>query len=263
MIAFVSNRVAYEGNKESSPANNRDFNVYVMDADGSNVRSLAPDVFLGSYGYTEHFTGYPPYAVSPSPAPPVWSSSGELAFLDSRSRTLYTVHPDKPGKVTAVGQSTTIPAWSPDGEWIAWVHSEPDAEFYGLPTDGTIYVARADGTEKRRVFQMTTPMAAYPAVYVPEFLNLSWAPDGQSFRLVYAPHQINEFGLYQISLDGSDSQLIAEISYQWRIVIAWSPDGSRVAVYNLYGSSGTGREDALYTIASDGSDKRVLVGNSR
>ena len=95
MIAFVSNRVAYEGTKERAPANSGDFNYFVMDADGSNVRSLAPDIFLN------------PNRDNPTPGvftvnQPLWSRSGWLVFRDWRSESLYTVHLDKPGVVVTV-----------------------------------------------------------------------------------------------------------------------------------------------------------------
>ena len=45
-IAFVSNRIVHDGSSMTSQKRRDNFNVYVMDADGSNVRSLAPGVFL-------------------------------------------------------------------------------------------------------------------------------------------------------------------------------------------------------------------------
>lgn len=244
-IAFVSNRsvasteVAYVTRRSS-------FNVYVMDANGSNVRSPAPDLFIT----TGLWAAGSPYSITPPP-PPVWSPIGELAFRDNNS--LYTVHPDKQG-VATVGQVSADPAWSPDGEWIAWAHSDSSSIRHNVFFGATIYVARSDGSETRRVYQMSST-----AAYEPTTLDLSWAPDGQSLRFVFAPRHL-VYGLYQISLDEPDPQLITEVVRLSTVV--WSPDGSSVLVSNLndynYPLAGQ-EEEMLYTVTADGSDKRVLV----
>ena len=97
------------------------------------------------------------------------------------------------------------------------------------------------------------------AIHNPAALSLSWTPDGQSLRFVFAPSEFR-YGLYQLSLGASNPQLIAEVSIRARIV--WSPDGSRALVSNLtisYSSPYADGREMLYTIAEDGSDKRVLV----
>ena len=245
-IAFVSNRVVYDGSSLSSQKSRDNFNVYVMDADGSNVRSLAPGVFLR----TNRYLAGNPYEVTP-PELPVWSSNGQLAFGSGTS--LYTGHPEKSGAVS-LGLASAEPAWSPDGEWVAWAYHEPDSTRDVVSYHGaTIYVARIDGSETRKVVQMSST-----ARYEPHVLSLSWTPDGQSLRFVFAPNYVSP-GLYQISLGGGNPQLIAEVPDGARIV--WSPDGSRVLVSNIAKSRPLydEGEELLYTIAADGSDKRVLV----
>ena len=241
-IAFISNRIAFNDSSEIHLDERDAFNVYVMDADGSNVRSIAPDVFLESNRYIPSSA----FVITP-PAPPVWSPNGWLAFRHWRSHSLYTVHPEKPGVVT-VGQTISDPAWSPDGEWIAWMDSGPT---------GSIFVARSDGTEKRSEFLLGS-VTGY-AGHSPDALNLSWTPDGKSLRFVFASSDFR-YRLYQISFGESNPQLIAEVPHRSRIV--WSPDGSRALVSNLttsYSPSYDYGEELLYTIAADGSDKRVLV----
>ena len=81
------------------------------------------------------------------PESPVWSSQRlQLAFRDWTS--LYTIHPEKTGAVS-LGPTHADPAWSPDGEWIAWAHSEPGSIHNGFYYGATIYVARIDGSETR------------------------------------------------------------------------------------------------------------------
>ena len=246
-IAFVSNRIAFDDSSGISRYDRGAFNIYVMDADGSNVRSPAPDIFLSAGGYLD---GYG-YNVA-SPYPPVWSSSGWLAFRDWRSQSLYTVYPDKPRVVVTFGQSMADPAWSPDGEWIAWVDSGG--------TD-SLFVARADGTEKRSLFRVDA-LAGYVGLNRSDALSLSWTPDGEGLRFIFAAREgtAYRYGLYQVGLDGSNPTLIAEVPRGAAVV--WSPDGSRALVSNRTTYSSTGGGELFYTIAADGSDKRVLVRHS-
>ena len=133
-IAFISNRVSYDSRED----NLRDwaYNLYIMDADGSNVQIVAPGLFL-------------------SLDQPKWSPDGNwLAFRDRRS--LYTFNPGVPYPVS-LGLTNADPAWSPDGEWLAFVHVGPDFD------EGTraIYIARPNGSEPRKVFPIRPPGQVY------------------------------------------------------------------------------------------------------
>ena len=222
-----------------------------MDADGWNVRSLAPDIFLRVRSL---FSTVYHYAVSP-PESLVWSPNGWLAFRDWSSHSLYTVHPEKPGVVT-VGQTISDPAWSPDGEWIAWAHSEPGSSHDNISFGATIYVARIDGSEARPVFQIGST-----AIHNPAALSLSWTPDGQSLRFVFAPSEFR-YRLYQLSLGASNPQLIAEVP-PWCndfLVPRWQQGtGFQLRLYRQDYENYDDGEELLYTIAADGYDKRVLV----
>ena len=251
-IAFASNRIAFDESSGIGRYDKGAFNVYVMDADGSNVRSIAPDVFLRSNRYLPF---HDDYKVTP-PAPPVWSSNGWLAFRTSGD-FLYTLHAEKPG-VVSLGRTVAEPAFSPDGEWIAWSQIDRDAEpsdhyYYGK----AIYVARPDGSEARRVFETDSDLSIL--AHIPGVRDLSWATDGQSLRFVSGPpRRVSGIaGLYQIGLDAPSTRLISEIP--GKSMVVWSPDGSRALVANLIDHRYDEGEELLYTIAADGSDKRVLV----
>ncbi len=241
-IAFVSNRAGLASREDTlSPA--WAFNVYAMDADGSNVRSVAPGIFLS----------YP--GAGRSLHRPVWSPDGAwLAFRGWRS--LYTVHTEFFVPVN-LGFTNTDPAWSPDGEWIAFVHLEPDLE-----QPGTIYVARPNGSKAREVFRFDSQDVVYP-----DALNLSWSPDGLSLRFSFRPGDSDRdkiYGLYQVGIDGSDLQKVSDVPSRAKIV--WSPDGSKVAISHIGVSKYPKYEHGevlLYTMASDGSDRRILVRQGR
>ena len=225
-IAFVSNR------------GDLYFRVYIMDADGSNVVEAAPD------GATR-------------PERPLWSPDGlHLAFRHDQH--LYMV-PIVGGGAQGVGSPTTLdgltwtdPAWSPDGEWLAFT----DHESFGEAIEyETIYMVRPgfdagpDGTALKKVIRLARVDGG--SMHLD---NLSWSPDGTARRFTAALGD-NPYALHQVLTEGSGLTEIAKV--KWKSRIAWSPDGSRVAVVG--GRTGSSRDGLVYTMAPDGSDKRTVV----
>jgi TolB protein len=133
-------RIAFHSNRDAEPSGTPPFRgseIYVMDADGSNVRRLT---------------------------------------------------------VTAAGRTTQNPAWSRDGQRLAF-GSTRDSE--SLSSDWEIYVMDADGTAIRRVTNDRKP-DGHPR----------WSPDGR--HLVFHSNQdltartAIEVELYVIDADGSN-----------------------------------------------------------
>ena len=231
-IAFISDRAVYDSREDT--LRGLGYNLYVMDADGSNVQSLAPGISL-------------PYTGRSTPYQPKWSSDG--AWVAFRGPALlYTV--DTKRFVTArFGLTNADPAWSPDGEWLAFVHVGPNFE-----EPGAIYIARPNRSEARKVFQFGPQDG-----YIRNALNLSWSPDGLSLRFTYAPAN-RGYSLSEIGVDGSGLQWVSYVPRGPKVV--WSPDGSRAAISSI-DPPGDQQYDPgdilLYTMAADGSDKRALV----
>lgn len=98
----------------------------------------------------------------------------------------------------------TYPAWSPDGRQIAFI-SDRD----GAPA---IYVANADGTNPRRLFNDNSVQA-----------NPAWSPDGR--HIAYASGCRGDTSLSIVRADGSASARVAWTD-SLPAAIAWSPDGS-------------------------------------
>jgi TolB protein len=163
-IAFV------RGQSVASTVPSRFGGLFVMRADGSDVRRLTPD---------------PPGGADTSPA---WSPDGrEIAFtrgmnLSSFPRVnmdIYVV--DRAGRTPRRLTHTartfeTTPAWSPDGSRIAFARSTTQTEFDGR---AAIYVMNRDGTGERLVLAHQY-FAGTPHC-------LTWSPGGRTIAFETSP----------------------------------------------------------------------------
>ena len=188
---------------------------------------------------------------------PVWSPDGtEIAFVGHSSMfftahdsELYTMYADG-SRVQRVfrklfsGVSYYPPAWSPDGEHLAFAIGDAKSFDGNVEDEGIeklpsgIYVMRADGTDLR---QIADGLIGAPA----------WSPDGSEILFV-------SDGVYVAGPDGSG---LRELGPGARTVAphlaVWSPDGSRIAVLG-----DTGLDDGqlvLLTMDRDGTDQHILV----
>ena len=177
----------------------------------------------------------PLYAVGDhASGPPALSPDGMLvAFTTARyghadlSNTLYVVGSDG-SALTKLDVGASFPAWSPEGDRIAYAKREPRDGTDQIAAAAGIYTVRPDGADRQEII-------SFSGQHVPWSDSLSWSPDGS--RLF--------FGKYLIATDESWMR-----SLPFWGISSWSPDGSRIA---LQGASG------LYTVAVDGSDGRALV----
>ena len=213
--------------------------LQVMKADGSDIRSLAPSVLAHRRS-------------------PAWSPDGRnIAFTGFEweknecggdsviTVALLVVGADggEPRKIGDILQDTT-PAWSPDGRLVAFSRlSKGDCRLAELHV-----VSAYD--------QGSSTILRYP--YSNLLRNISgplggtsWSPDGSEILM----------GTFIVKADGSAIRRTATpVGFT-----SWSRDGSRIAVhvadYGSISSMGSGFVDmpVLYTMASDGSDTRILV----
>ena len=126
------------------------------------------------------------------------------------------------------------PSWSPDGQWIAYSCTKDDNQ--------EIYVAKADGSEKKR---LTTDPAidAHPA----------WSPDGK--KIAFATSRWGDLELAVMNADGSELVRLTK-SAGMDDYPNWSPDGKRLA----FTSNRDGNLE-IYTIDPDGQDPRNETQN--
>lgn len=169
--------------------------------------------------------------------------AGLIAF--SREGSIYTVRPDgtqphllaqrRPPRRSG-NLSFREPAWSPDGEHLAYVRT--DGEDPGLET---LVIARWDGSDARRFFPGEGTI-----------FEIGWAPDGE--RLVFQRTLAEPSGLwlYTARKDGTELRLLPSPSSNAPILQcpSWSPGGDHLAFVNQY--------QAVWNARSDGNDARPL-----
>ena len=180
-----------------------------------------------------------------------WSPDGRrIAFVSTRSGALEVHVMNADGtdavQVTHARAFVRDVSWSPDGTQI--VFSSGAAGLTGplgviqWPMD--IYVARADGTEARRL----TRSGGFNA-------EPKWSPDGG--RIAYCSDVGGPYEVWVMGSDGSGQRPLTRIGQN--CAPSWSPDGSLIAFHSDrdYGGDGT-----IYVMSADGGGERRLVDDS-
>ena len=133
----------------------------------------------------------------------------------------------------------SAPAFSPDGTQIAFLR-DVGAGTGHLPVD--IYVAKADGTDRRRI--TSRPIA--------DLVWASWSPDSRSLAVIRSDASVNQLDLLDTSGNGRVTRVAAAVGadeMQFR-----PPDGHdilfRALVRGKYG---------LFVMNADGTNLRTLI----
>ena len=220
--------------------------LFTMPVDGSSV----------AMNLTRPVESIPP-AVGVALYPPVWSPDSQwIAFTVSWEsldpspafeRVLYTIRADGT-ELTRIGDTTTLPTWSPDGSELAYAGPGLDGEA------SAIYAVKPSGSDRQTIWPDDNNSASY-GIY-----QVTWSPTGSDLLFISAGTDRNgEYrdGVYIVSTSGGDLRRVSDTGHQrgwstfWAPVAAWSPDGSQIAVYSP--------RWGIETVSRDGSDSRVLT----
>ena len=158
-------------------------------------------------------------------------------------RALFTVGANGADPRRLVVGVVSEPAWSPDGQRLAY------ARLSGDQNDIVLATIAADGTDERYV--ATIESRGSPHAWI---RTLAWSPDGT--------HLLHSCGRH-LCVIGPDGTPVGRtpVAFSGGSMGVWSPDGARIAVSGI-GSAVDGSREVLYTMAPDGGQRCPVVIDS-
>lgn len=215
-IVFTSNR---DAENLSVPLFEQDFEIYVMDANGSNVRRLTTSPGID----TE----------------PVFSPDGsKIAFASTRSGNLdiWVMNADgsNPQQLTNSAFHETEPTWSPDGTKLAYtrVISDGPLNLGLLPSaDKDVYIMNANGTNNHLIFG--GPKEQHDANWSPDGTKLAITGEGESIPFGDVELINPQTGAFIANLTAAG--IFSGEPFFGGGDPSWSPDGTKIAYFKATG----------------------------
>ena len=216
-IAFQRLLVRGEGDKIVG----FDFDVYVINADGSEEQNLTGDALSES---------------------PIWSPDGrKIAFRSGPDGNggVYVMNADGSER-RLLARNLNHVAWSPDGRKILLVRGGAQ----GPPaTNAYAVVANADGSGLRTLTRIAAANGALA----------NWSPDGR--KIVFVSARDGNLEIYVVNADGSELRNLTRHPGHDSDP-EWSPDGKKIA----FTTKREGNFE-IYVMNADGSGQHNLTRN--
>jgi TolB protein len=241
-----SSKVAFVNTVSCIPLQHCWWGLYVMNADGSGKRRLAPHAWVSNVGEGR-------LAWSPDRRKLVFAAHLSRSAAPCASycgKEIFVINADGSGlrRLTRNTVPDWEPAWSPDGKKITWLSRGP------LGTGADVFVMNADGSDRHDL----TPKPGTRG-------EPRWAPDGQAILFTVVPpgQPPSPSGwpysdVYVMNADGSRTRNLTHTPEAGEGGASWSPDGQHI----LFTQAGPPGERRAIVMNADGSGKHAVTPTS-
>ena len=181
-------------------------------------------------------------ALSPDGSRVAFAWNGEDGGEDGEQFDVYVQEASggaAPMRLTSHPANERSPAWSPDGERVAFVRC-------GAGGECGVYVVDAGGGAARTLIESEAL----------DIEDLVWSPDGEVLAFSARRGRQGAFSLHLLTLDGSRPQRLTSpaSTYPGDLAPAFSPDGQRLAFVR---TALDGRQDVAVVSVAGGTVRRV------